>query len=390
MHRITGKIQHYAWGSYTAIPELLGAAPSEHPTAEYWLGSHHSGPAVLDTGESLATWLTAKRLGPTSTQAFGTRLPFLLKILSAEQPLSLQAHPSRAQAEEGYVAENAAGIAIDAPHRIYRDDWPKPEALVALTDFTALCGFREPLRTMELIRGLELPISLTEIFGPLIHRPGAAGIAECFLDILAGDAKRHEAAEQVVSAAVTKQNVPGHLGRFASTIVTIDQFYPSDPGILAAMLLNIVSLDPGDAIFLPAGNMHAYIHGTGVEIMANSDNVVRGGLTPKHIDIDELVRVVDFSPLQPEPVPTKNYDGVTSYLTEAPEFALWRIDLPEQVALPGTGARIGVVTSGSLTVRSGGCVLDLTRGQSFVVDDEETDVIVDGRGQLFVAGAGVH
>ncbi|MGL4832092.1 MAG: mannose-6-phosphate isomerase, class I [Propionibacteriaceae bacterium] len=389
MHRITGKIQHYAWGSYTAIPELLGAAPSELPAAEYWLGSHHSGPSILDTGESLPEWLTAQRLGPAATRAFGTRLPFLLKILSAEQPLSLQAHPSREQAEDGYAKENAAGIALDAPNRTYRDNWPKPEALVALTDFTALCGFREPHRTMELIRGLELPVSLTEIFGPLIHRPGAAGIAECFLDILSGDTMRHEATEQVVSAAVTKQHDPGHLGRFASTIVAIDQFYPGDPGILAAMLLNIVTLDPGDAIFLPAGNMHAYIHGTGVEVMANSDNVVRGGLTPKHIDVDELVRVVDFTPLQPEAVPTDERDGVIRYLTQAPEFALWRIDLPNDVALPGTGARIGMVTSGSLTLSDGVTSMTVDRGQSFLVEDRETHVTVDGRGQLFVAGTGM-
>lgn len=389
MHRITGKIQHYAWGSFTAIPDLLGAPPSERPAAEYWLGAHHSGPAILDDGTSVADWTTPQRLGQASTQAFGDRLPFLLKVLAADQPLSLQAHPSRAQALVGFARENAAGIPLDAPERTYRDDWPKPEALVALTSFTALCGFREPQRTLELLRGLELPVSMTEIFGPLLHRQGAAGIAECFLDILSGDHVRQEAVEQVVSAAVTKQDAEGHLGTFARTIVNIDQFYPSDTSILAAMMLNIVTLDPGDAIYLPAGNMHAYLSGVGIEVMANSDNVVRGGLTPKHIDVDELVSVVDFTPLHPEAVATSSAGGVISYHTEAPEFSLWRLDLPEHVTLPGTGARICLVTSGSIRLSHGEDVLELERGQAALLSDDERAVEATGRGQLFVAGPGV-
>lgn len=390
MQHITGAIQHYDWGSHTAIPTILGKGTGTAPVAEYWLGTHPRGHARLVDESPLDAWLTPQRLGKDTVAAFGAKLPFLLKLLAAERPLSLQAHPSREQAEEGYAYEEANAIPADAPERTYKDPWAKPEALVALSNFTALMGFREPRKTIDLIDRLGVKVDLDTIYGPLRHRGGSAGIAEAFFDILSHGEEHVAAVEQVVATAVTKTDEHGPLGNFARMIVEIDQFHPSDPGILAAMMLNIVTLEPGDAIFLPAGQMHAYLRGTGVEIMASSDNVVRGGLTSKHVDVDELLRVVDFSPLYPEAVPTRDEQGATHYLTPSREFQLWSLDLPDDVPVPGVGARIALVTSGEVTIAGGEVQEILRSGEAVVIGADEEGLRVSGRGQLFVAAPGVH
>ncbi len=396
MKLITGVVQPYAWGATDSIPALLGTESTGEPQAEYWLGAHASAPsAVVDEpGVTVRSLVQAEPqvLGSGSRAEFGDVLPYLLKILAAAQPLSLQAHPSRAQAEVGYAAENAAGIAIDDPARTYKDDWPKPEMIVALTPFSALCGFRDPVETADLFRAIGAPDELSSIIGPLTQRSGSAGLAEVFLDVLSLDGPRRELVTEVVAAAVGHQDAPGAVGSFARTAVDLDERYPSDPSILAALLMNRIELEPGEAIFLPAGNMHAYLKGTGVEIMANSDNVLRGGLTAKHIDVDALVQVVEFEAGPVEVLhPVSEGPGVARYLTPAPEFALWRLDLEptESVLLPGAGrARIILLTDGHVACATSGETIELVKGRSaFVAADEQ--VRLTGSCVAFVAAAGV-
>ncbi|GAB3921824.1 putative mannose-6-phosphate isomerase ManA [Microlunatus endophyticus] len=394
MKRLVGKIQPYAWGSTTALPDFLGAEPTGDPQAELWLGAHPMAPAELDGDQTLDAAIGADPnawLGTAAVDRFGPRLPYLMKVLAAAQPLSLQAHPNREQAQQGFAREEAAGIARDAPERTYRDDWPKPEALCALGDFEALCGFREPAETYQLFAALGEPEALDLVAG--LQNGGAAQIEEVFGRLF----RMPEAgrlADSVVHTAVRLVSEPGPVGRFARTAVEIASFNPGDPGVLAALMMNRVSLSRFDALYLPAGNLHAYLKGLGVEIMANSDNVLRGGLTAKHIDVDELLKLLDFTPGWAGPVPIERQsDAVYRYRTPAPEFGLWRVAVDEApsegVAIPAYGSgRVVLCGDGSVTLRSGGFDLGLGRGQSAFLKAEES-AVVRGSGTVFIGADGL-
>ena len=394
MKRLVGRIQPYAWGSTTALPDFLGAEPTGDPQAELWLGAHPMAPAELDGGQTLDTAIGTDPkawLGDAAVDRFGPRLPYLMKVLAAAQPLSLQAHPNREQAQQGFAREEAAGIARDAPERTYRDDWPKPEALCALGDFEALCGFREPAETYQLFAALGEPEALDLVAG--LQNGGAAEIEQVFGRLF----RMPEAgrlSDSVVRTAVRLVSEPGPVGRFARTAVEIASFNPGDPGVLAALMMNRVSLSRYDALYLPAGNLHAYLNGLGVEIMANSDNVLRGGLTAKHIDVDELLKLLDFTPGWAGPVPIERQsDAVYRYRTPAPEFGLWRVAVDEApaegVAIPAYGSgRVVLCGDGSVTLRSGGVDLGLGRGQSAFLKAEES-AVVRGSGTVFVGADGL-
>ncbi len=391
--RLTGVIQPYAWGSATVIPQLLGIEPSGEPQAELWLGAHPLAPSTVD--DQPLDELLAKDprglMGDATVAAFGPRLPFLLKVIAADQPLSLQAHPSREQAEVGFAREQAAGIPRDAAHRIYRDGWPKPEVLCALQETEALCGFREPEESYALFQRLGVDSALrlvADLASPeLAPEERLTSVFERLLR-LTGDPDGVVAEVVRGADAVTAD---GEFGLFARTARELGHFYPGDPGVLAALLMNRIVLHPNDAIYLPAGNLHAYLRGGGVEVMANSDNVMRGGLTPKHIDVDELLSVLDFTPgfaglIQP----TEDAPGLWRYPVPAPEFALWRIESADSaIALPATdGARILLVTEGWLSLASGNEVLSLVRGESAWISASEPGT-VHGTGTAFVGGPGI-
>lgn len=388
MQPITGVIQDYPWGSTDGIPGVLGREVTGRPQAEYWLGAHTKAPATLAEGD-LAGFLAdhPAEIGSVSVERFGDRLPFLLKVLSAKQALSLQAHPSRAQAIEGYARENDAGVALDAPDRNYRDDWPKPEAMVALTEFHGLCGFREPAETRALFAKLGVD-EADQLMEPLTDPDG---IARVFLEVLGLADQEGELVASVVTAASAYAAEESDFGRFCRTAVELNADYPNDAGILAALLLNRITLAPGEAFFMPAGNLHAYLRGTGIEIMSNSDNVLRGGLTGKHIDIDELAQVVDFSPGFPGVVtPVDEGNGVRRYPTEAPEFALWEVQDCADAALPATGrGRILLVVDGTATLRRGSDVLEVPRGGAAFIGATEDDVRLDGPTRGFLAASGI-
>ncbi|HYP46117.1 MAG TPA: mannose-6-phosphate isomerase, class I [Propionibacteriaceae bacterium] len=384
--RMQGTIQRYAWGTTDFIAELLGREPSGEPQAELWLGAHPSTPSLV--GDRPLTDLIAEDadavVGSESVAAFGPTLPYLLKVLSAAAPLSLQAHPSRAQAKEGFAAEEAAGIARDAAERTYRDDWPKPEMLCALVETEILCGFRSPAETYALFEQLGLG-STRHLIEPL-REGGAAELEQVFGDILRLGEDASSVIGEVAQAAQRADS------DFARTARELAERYPKDPGVLAALLMNRLTLAPADAVYLPAGNLHAYLRGSGIEIMANSDNVLRGGLTSKHVDVEELRKVLDFTPGVPGLVScVEEQPGLWTYETPAPEFALWRLELTgSPLRLPATASgRVLLVVDGSVSAHDEEQpALTLQRGQSAFVSAGE-QVALEGTGTVFVAGPGV-
>ena len=394
MQLLQGTVQRYAWGTKTAIPELLGIPADGQPLAEYWLGAHPLSPSLLD-GVALNQRLAAEPelLGAGPRANFGERLPFLVKVLSASHALSIQAHPSREQAEAGFAAENAAGLALDAHERTYRDDWPKPELLIALDEFHTLSGFRDPKLTAALFEALGVADEIAPVIGPLTKRTGSAGLAEVFLDVLSLSGERAHVSELVCAAAMQHKDDPGELGEFARTVLELDEVFPADPGILAALLMNRLVLQPGESVFVPAGHMHAHLRGTGIEVMANSDNVIRGGLTPKHVDVGELLQVVDFSSGSPAITRAEvSTDGVHLYPTPCPEFDVWRITPNgDRVELPGHGsARVLLTVAGAGELTGSGQQLELTKGKAAFLAAAEDPVYLSGDAVVFAAASGLR
>ncbi|WP_435283141.1 mannose-6-phosphate isomerase, class I [Streptomyces koelreuteriae] len=379
MDRLDNTIRPYAWGSPTAIPNLLGVEPTGEPQAEMWMGAHPGAPSRTGRGTLVEVVDAApeKELGPDAVAKFGPRLPFLLKILAAGAPLSLQVHPDLAQAKEGYADEERRGIPVDAPHRNYKDANHKPELICALTEFDGLCGFRDPLEAAGLLD--DLGVDSLKPYVDLLHaHPEDAALREVLTAILTADPD--EMSRTVEEAAAACDRLGGAYAPYAD----IAHHYPGDPGVIAAMLLNHVRLQPGEALYLGAGVPHAYLQGLGVEIMANSDNVLRCGLTPKHVDVPELLRIVHFRAGDPGVLrPAASPDGEEVYETPIDEFRLSRYVLPEAGAthdLTRPTPQILLCTAGSL--RAG--EHDLTPGRSvFVAAGEKAEV--SGTGTLFRA-----
>ncbi|MEU3536445.1 mannose-6-phosphate isomerase, class I [Streptomyces murinus] len=379
MDRLDNTVRPYAWGSPTAIPQLLGVEPTGEPQAEMWMGAHPGAPSRTARG-TLAEVIDAdpeRELGKETVARFGPRLPFLLKLLAAGAPLSLQVHPDLEQAREGYADEERRGVPIDAPHRNYKDANHKPELICALTEFDGLCGFREPAHAAELLAALGVD-SLKPYVDLLGAHPEEAALREVLTAILSAD--RADMARTVAEATAACARLGGDHAPYAG----LAHHFPGDPGVIAAMLLNHVHLQPGEALFLGAGVPHAYLDGLGVEIMANSDNVLRCGLTPKHVDVPELLRVVRFEAgdpgvLRPEAAP----DGEEVYETPIDEFRLSRYALAEGGAahdLTRDTLQILLCTAGS--VRAG--EHELGPGQSvFVPAGEQAGI--SGAGTVFRA-----
>ncbi|MDY6999004.1 MAG: mannose-6-phosphate isomerase, class I [Actinomycetota bacterium] len=379
MHLLRGAVRTYAWGSRTAIADFTGApSPTEHPEAELWFGAHPGDPAWLQDEDGERSLLDALRadpdgeLGAAVRNRFGDTLPFLVKVLAADEPLSLQAHPSSEQAIEGYTREERMGIPVTAPTRNYRDRSHKPEILVALSPFEALAGFRPAARSVELMRALGVA-DLDPFISLLDGQSDGDGLRALFttwitfpqpdLDVLV---------PAVIDGAINYvRSGEQEFEREAKTVLELGERYPGDAGVLCSLLLNRISLAPGEAIYLPAGNLHAYLHGVGIEVMANSDNVLRGGLTPKHVDVPELLRVLDFTPAADVVVrPESSLDGAELvYPTPAPEFALsvLRVDgenLDHEIDAPARhdGPQILLCAQGAATVHAKANTLTLERG----------------------------
>jgi mannose-6-phosphate isomerase len=422
-------IRPYAWGSRTGIAELQGRpVPAAGPEAELWLGAHPSAPSGV-TGSTLDAVIAAdpdRELGPACVARFGPRLPFLLKVLSADQALSIQVHPSRAQAEAGFRAENARrqrrpdqqsrprrpdqqsrprrpdqqsrpsrpdqqsrpsrpdqqsrpsrpdqqrGVA--PADRNYVDDWPKPELLCALTPFEVLAGLRTPPDAAALLRALAVsPLA------PLAAELESAATPQALADVLA--------------AILTWPDPEGLVGAVVAACAAAVREagrHPGDLGVVAMLLMRHAVLAPGQAVFMPAGGLHAYLRGTGIEVLANSDNVVRAGLTGKHVDVPELLKLLDPAVTVPVLSPAALGEGVAWFDTPAPEFALYLADLAEDaVTLPGAGPRIVLCTDGAAALLAGsGESAKLPRGESCFVSAADGPLRAAGPARLFLAAPG--
>ena len=366
----------YAWGSTSLLADLEGRAPSGRPEAEVWFGDHPGDPSETPDGRTLDRWIAEEG----ARAGIDAPLPYLLKLLAAASALSIQAHPSKSQAEAGFAREEAAGIPRDAADRTYRDANHKPELIVALSDtFRALAGLRDLDDTRRLVSALG---------------PGAAALAEK----LAADASPSAiigwllsdgaAAARDVIAAASAADVPEFADELA-LVRRLNADFPGDPGIVVALLMNLVTLRRGEGLFVPAGVLHAYLEGLGVELMAASDNVLRGGLTPKHIDAAELVTVLeDVTGVPPVLQPVELGQGVRRYDVPVADFSLLAVTPGnESASIPVSGPAITLATSGSVAVSGATTAASLTLapGQAVLVTPDEKSLTVTGEGELFVA-----
>jgi mannose-6-phosphate isomerase len=369
MWQLTNTVRHYPWGSHTVIPELLGEpSPAEQPCAELWMGAHPGDPSVLSTGTPLDKAIAEEPealLGPAVLERFGPRLPFLLKVLAADTPLSLQAHPTPEQARAGFAAEEAAGIPRDDVTRTFRDPYHKPELLLALTTFEALCGFRPVEESLHCLAKLQVPE-----LKPTIAALARGGLRAAIPQLLGlSDRNRTQLVETVAEAAA--RFVAAADPEFINTYrwaASLAQTYPGDPGVVISLLCNHLKLAPGEAVFLPAGNLHAYLSGAGVEVMASSDNVLRGGLTVKHVDLAALIEVLDFTDRKVPVLHPVLGPGGLRYPVPVEDFDLTRCQLDTGAGtLTTAGPQVLFCTEGRAVLASSDGELVLERGASAFV-----------------------
>lgn len=416
MYRLTNPLQEYGWGSPDAIFNAFGWDPTGNPAAEMWLGAHASAPSLarsadqvpdgwhdfhpasrcghISDGASLVELIRsdpAFMLGELVESEYGPRLPYLMKLLAAAQPLSLQVHPKPHIARRGFQRENLQGLTLGSSERNYKDDQHKPEMIVALTEFEGLSGFRRPRRILELLENVsgETASLMREA---IVGRPNAAGVREAFTTALAlrGTQCDVELAESQgsIKKLVAEQRA-GKLKVSRGHLTALDLFdrYPGDPGALVSLMLNRFSLKPGEAVFLESGQVHAYLSGFGVEIMASSDNVLRAGLTTKKVDVSELLECTDFTPAPPsKPALRAGTGGLTEYRPGVSEFALLHGRISGQSIVPHNGPRIVICLDGELEV-SGvlGALGTLKAGQSAFVPHGVGNLGLRGFGTVAVA-----
>lgn len=377
--KIANQPRNYAWGSRTLIADYFGPQipATNEPMAEIWFGTHPGSPSVLAENPEKTL---ASELG-------GQELNFLMKILAADQPLSIQAHPNSAQAKAGFERENSQGIAVDANNRNYKDDQPKPEIIVALSEFEALCGFKPIDEIDALLEDMETHTGVSEGFRTmsanwrkLLHETD--GLKKVFTDISHRKGNLDGFTAELTAMADFE-------ARFALA-ERLNLLYPGDPGVILALLMNHVFLEPGQALFLDAGNVHAYLSGLGVEVMAASDNVLRGGLTPKHIDVDELERVVDFRAGKIAPVtPREVVQGLIEYPCNTDAFLLYKAEpsgdrVLADLSMPGESLILctagEIALSNSLEER-----VILRRGEAAYMSSEAKFFTISGSGTAFLA-----
>lgn len=392
--RMQNRIMNYPWGSRIAIARLLGfPEPSSAPQAELWMGGHPKAPSRVHLE---GAWISlteaiehspASILGPSVANRFKNRLPFLFKVLAAEKPLSIQAHPDAQQARQGFERENALGIPLDAPHRNFRDDNPKPELLVALRPFWAMCGFRRIPEILNLGNRFA-PAGLEKQLRDLHGRPNPSGLRDFFRHLMTLEDSRRNAVIQEAVSAARGADPADPVSRWISIL---SREYPDDIGVLSPVFLNLLQLEPGDGIFLSAGILHAYLEGVGVEVMVNSDNVLRGGLTQKHVDLDALMDILEFReyiPAVSRPLPAGACE--MRYDTPAKEFSLSRVDVSLDapcrfhdrnsveilLCVDGAGSILGVDEEWKIPFR---------KGDSFLVPASVSGYTIEGESLLYKA-----
>jgi mannose-6-phosphate isomerase len=386
MWSLMNTVRHYPWGSRTVIPELLGeTSPADRPYAELWMGAHPDAPSVLSTGTPLDKAIEEQPdalLGAAVHERFGTRLPFLMKVLAAEQPLSLQAHPTNEQAQAGFAAEEAAGVPRDDPTRTFKDPFHKPELLLALTTFEALCGFRPVEESLHCLAKLQVPV-----LKPTIAALARGGLRAAIPQVIALSPEQRAVLVSAVAEAASRF-VAAHDPEFINTYrwaASLAETYPGDPGVVISLMCNHLKLSPGEAVFLPAGNLHAYLSGAGVEVMAGSDNVLRGGLTGKHVDLAALIEVLDFTDGRVPVIHPVLGPGGLRYPVPVDDFDLTRCELDAQSgALTTRGPQVLLCTEGTAVLASADGELTLQQGGAAFVP-AGTPVTASGPAVLYRA-----
>jgi len=387
-------IQEYAWGSYTAIPELLGnVSPAKTPQAELWMGAHPKAPSMVKCDGNWKSLLELIEknpldiLGEKVAEKFDNSLPYLFKVLAAAKPLSIQAHPSRDQAKRGFERENRVGIPLDAYNRNYKDDNHKPECICALSLLWALNGFRKISDIVGLM-GKICPKGLKNELNNLRGEPNSLGLKNFFQAMMTMDRDRQK---QIIADAITNAQKFIDDDQAYKWMIDLHREYPADIGVFSPVLLNLICLKPGQAMFLRAGELHAYLDGVGIEIMANSDNVLRGGLTPKHVDVPELLKVLNFEEREVDiliPEESNNYESI--YSSSAEEFILSVISVKEGIIYNSPldrSVEILLCTDGNATVFDSGenDKIDIAGGRSVIIPAIVEKYSIEGNATLYKA-----
>ncbi|EMH4160953.1 mannose-6-phosphate isomerase [Pluralibacter gergoviae] len=383
MQKLINSVQNYAWGSKTALTDLYGIANPEHlPMAELWMGAHPKSSSFIEDASgqrrSLREVIEADKaalLGDKVAARFG-ELPFLFKVLCADTPLSIQVHPNKQASEAGFARENAAGIPMDAAERNYKDPNHKPELVFALTPFLAMNAFREFTDIAALVQ----PVADAHpAIGAFLNAPDAEHLSALFAGLLNMQGEEKSRALAILNTALEAQQ-----GEPWDTIRFIARFYPDDSGLFSPLLLNVVKLNPGEAMFLFAETPHAYLNGVALEVMANSDNVLRAGLTPKYIDIPELVANVKFVPKPAGELLTRpqQHGSELDFPIPVDDFAFALHDLSaEECEVAQQSAAILFCVSGETVVRKGDQTLTLRPGESAFIAASESPVVLSGTGR---------
>ncbi|MGV3766311.1 MAG: mannose-6-phosphate isomerase, class I [Chitinophagaceae bacterium] len=393
-----GKVQHYAWGGNRFIPELLGEKNTDRqPFAEYWMGAHDQVPSLIETEHGVQIGLnsfirenTVDALGEPATRSFG-RLPFLFKVLDVKEMLSIQVHPTREEAIKGFAREEAAGISAGDPSRNYKDDNHKPEVMVALSDFWLLHGFRKK----EAIRHELEQQAAWHFLIPVLEEKGIKGLYETVMNASQEEVDKMLAplAEQVLP--LYKDNLLSKADPAFWAARAIEQYSGGkveklDRGIFSIYFFNLVHLKEGEAVFQGAGIPHAYLEGQNMELMANSDNVLRGGLTPKHIDVAELIKHTSFEEVTPVIMqPAASKEGIIEYPCPVPDFSISAVELPTGGRWPHKtySAEIVFVQKGQVEILSGETILHITTGgAAFVLAETPYELVSKDQSTVFIAG----
>jgi len=385
-------VKEYSWGSYTAIPALLGKKPPYHkPQAELWMGAHPSGSSMIKTENGWESLYSLIReypdeiLGKTCAKKFGGELPFLFKVIAAAEPLSIQAHPNRSLAKKGFRRENRLGIPLDSSVRNYKDENHKPECVCALTEFEALCGFRK-ISNIVILFKKACPKNLGPEIAALEKRPDSSGLKAFISHLMRMGEDRKK--RVILETAGNARRFVGDDPAFAR-ITEFIECHPSDIGALSPLYLNLVRLSPGQAIFIPDRQLHAYLEGVALELMACSDNVVRGGLTKKHIDIPELLNIVNFNSHQVKiMLPVKKRNEFI-YKTPAREFILSKISVNSSETYAGSKRRNAEVIlcfeGRAVIAGSEDDKFNMTKGKSVIIPASVKKYNISGKATLYKA-----
>lgn len=394
LFRLEGKVQHYAWGGYKYIPALLGMAPSEQPSAEYWMGAHPSAPSIISTPSGqlplnqLIQQDPANITGPAVWEKF-KELPFLFKILDVKDMLSIQVHPTKSEAEKGFARENAEGIPLNAPNRNYKDDNHKPEIMVALSEFYLLHGFLPQEQLRKVLTTIPEFASLVSTY----EKEGYYGLYKNVMEMPQAQVNDmlRPLTNRLLPAYKAGQLAKTDPGFWAARAVLNDPGSKEkiDRGIFSIYFFNIMQVQEGDAVFQDAGIPHAYLEGQNVELMANSDNVLRGGLTPKHVDVPELLKHTRFEGVDPHIIKGNvSADGLERiYPSPAPDFEVSKIDISSGQVYKHTAkaAEILIVIKGAATIK-GDDTLALQKGQCvFAAFAASYEISTDSGAELFKA-----